>query len=78
MKVKFFGNEDIDVMERAINNFIKDKKVIDVKYNVYTLFSGTNRDMTHTVYDRAMVIYEDNYKPKESDFKQLSLFDKEG
>lgn len=57
MKVKIFEyssifDMDIDDMEEDINDFIKDKKVIDIKYDCCAV-SGKNLE-----YITALVIYE--------------------
>lgn len=59
MKVKIMGDENPFYLEKMINNFIKDKKIIDIKYSPFTLFRGTNERMEHNVYDRVMIIYEE-------------------
>lgn len=58
-KVAIIGNQSTATLENSINEFIKDKKVIDIKFNTFTLFSGKYNDFRHNVYDRVMVIYEE-------------------
>lgn len=55
MKVKVISFNDMDILEEAINNFIKDKKVINVKFN--SIIAGKY------IYDRALILYEDIDKP---------------
>ncbi len=54
------GNENTIYLEEIVNNFIKDKKIIDIKYSPFTLFRGTNVRMEHNVYDRVMILYEED------------------
>lgn len=60
-KVKLLMHSDNAALETIINDFIKDKKVIDIKYQsfyVATQFSnGVPR--AGTIYDRALIIYEE-------------------
>lgn len=51
MKVKVIGFNDMDIFEECINNFIKDKKVIDIKFN--SVVGGKY------INDRALILYED-------------------
>ena len=59
MKVKIIANENTKILEQEINEFIKDKTIIDIKFNSYTLFCGRTSCMTHNVYDRAMILYKE-------------------
>lgn len=58
-KVAIIRNQSPGNLENSINEFIKDKKVIDIKFNTFTLFSGKYNDFRHNIYDRVMVIYEE-------------------
>ena len=58
-KVAIIWKQSTATLENSINEFIKDKKVIDIKFNTFTLFSGKYNDLRHNVYDRVMVIYEE-------------------
>ena len=60
-KVKIFRGDDIESTERTINNFIKDKFVIDIKFNS-ELFTTeyTNGVPSHsTCFDSVLIIYEE-------------------
>lgn len=62
MKVKIFGGIDIKSMENEINEFIKDKPVIDIKYQSMGLtiqYNATGIPINVTVCDRALVMYVD-------------------
>lgn len=56
MKVKIIYSEDLGLgtedMEPVINDFIKDKKVIDIKYVEYSDEDGTSA--------RALIMYEED------------------
>ena len=69
MKVKIFYECDEPTnrygyckvpLEKRINNFIKDKKVIDIKYqtNISSYASGSFRDTDEI--ERALVMYEEH------------------
>lgn len=64
MKIKIFEyssifDMDIDDMEEDINDFIKDKKVIDIKYDCCTVSKDRFEYIT------ALVIYEEQPKNEE-------------
>lgn len=69
MKVKFFYEYDEPTnrygfcevpLEKRINNFIKDKKVIDIKYQT-NISSYANRTFNGTdLIERALVMYEEH------------------
>lgn len=61
-KVQIFSVSDAVRLADFINEFIKDKKVVDIKYQAVTLYDkftkiGTPQNVI--VNDRAMVIYEE-------------------
>ncbi len=61
IKTKLIGNQNYEVFERELNNFIKDKKVIDIKYKAIYLpvkMDGASV-LESTILDRALVIYEE-------------------
>lgn len=61
MKVKIIGGTNYENLEYEINQFIKDKRVIDIKYQsmyVETEFRG-GIPVAGTVFDRALIIYTD-------------------
>lgn len=62
MKVKIFVGINIKSMEDEINEFIKDKPVIDIKYQsmgLATRYNATGIPTNVVVYDRALVMYVD-------------------
>ncbi len=58
MKVKLFSIKqyEIEDFENSINEFIKDKKIIDIKYS--TLFNGPKKSFDHVEYS-VLIMYED-------------------
>ena len=61
-KIKIFSSNDIRKLEQYVNEFVSDKKVMDVKYQsilVPTKYSMNGFTISATIYDRAMVIYEE-------------------
>jgi len=59
MKVELISNTNYKDFMSAVNNFIKDKKIIDIKYSAFVITSGNARDgfLQETV-DRALILYE--------------------
>lgn len=61
-KVKIFASTDGKKLENAINEFIEDKILIDIKYQsfgIHTQFMSNCRPVHMDIYDRAMVIYKE-------------------
>lgn len=62
MKVKIFVGSNIKSLEGEINEFIKDKPVIDIKYQsmgLATRYNATGIPSNVVIYDRALVMYAD-------------------
>lgn len=62
MKVKIFVGNNVKSMEDEINEFIKDKSVIDIKYqsmSLTTRHNATGIPSKVVIYDRALVMYVD-------------------
>lgn len=62
IKIKIFSSDDVRNLEQYVNEFVSDKKVVDVKYQsilVPTKYSMNGFTIAATIYDRAMVIYEE-------------------
>lgn len=61
MKVKIMGGTNYEDLEYDINRFIKDKRVIDIKYQatyVVTHYCGGVPD-SGTMIDRVFIMYSD-------------------
>lgn len=61
-KVKFFACNDTTLTEKAINDFIADKEVVDIQYQ--SVFAPTAYNIhgnvaSAVVYDRVMVVYRE-------------------
>ena len=54
MKVKIFDEESEIDLEEDINNFIEDKELIDIKYEVSTMICGEDQIYCFS----AMIIYQ--------------------
>ena len=50
MKTKLMTNTDMGELQEEINNFIKDKKVIDIKFNSVG-YDGVDYDAVLIMYD---------------------------
>lgn len=73
IKTRLFSNSSgLDFMEE-VNEFIRDKKVIDIKYQPFPIiqeYYRNNVPKSGTIIDRALVIYE---KPDEETSFQEDL-----
>lgn len=54
-KVKIFIHDDVQVLNQAINEFIKDKKVIDIKFTSIICHTEWRTYLG----DRVLIIYEE-------------------
>ena len=62
VKVRVFSDRSAFGFMDDVNEFIKDKKVIEIKYQpiqVYDEYYGNGTPKGSTVYDRALIIYEE-------------------
>lgn len=62
MKVKIISARDIDDFERSVNEFVKGKLVVDIKYSSYPVVSqyGSNNVPTRVdIWDRVLIMYEE-------------------
>ena len=61
MKVKLLADCSAKVLQTRINDFIKEKKVIDIKFNsVYVPMKTENGTLTHgAMNDRVLIMYEE-------------------
>lgn len=65
MKVKIFSGADIGELEKEVNSFMEERVVLDVKYQsvyVTTQYNGDGIPITGKIIDRALVIYEEQFK----------------
>ena len=64
MKVKFFVEDNCDGLEKLINDFIKDKIVVDIKFQAYKL-----RRMALIMYDEPLMyeLHLDKGRPRAED-----------
>lgn len=61
-KIKFFRWNDVRKVEDEVNEFIKDKNVISIQYQmcpIYDKFSASGVPTNLTAYDSVMVEYEE-------------------
>lgn len=61
-KVAFIAASDSTILVSNINDFIKDKKVIDIQYQSvlgYTAFNAHAIPLDLTIYDRVLIVYEE-------------------
>lgn len=55
MKIKIFDEDHEKDLEKSVNEFIEDKEVIDIKYQVAISLNGEDQIYCFT----AMVVYEE-------------------
>lgn len=61
MKVKFMSSDSTYELEKLINDFIKDKELIDIKYQIL------KTDGVRVAYYSALIIYDEyQYAPVKS------------
>lgn len=68
MKIKIFSASNNTIVEESVNEFIKDKEVIDIKYTPSFVVNGYNDDgipVSGAFIDRVMVMYEELKKKGE-------------
>jgi hypothetical protein len=63
-KVAIFGNTNAQEFQNSINEFIKDKYVIDIKFQSMLVPDEIDGGIitSYTLADRAMIIFEDRKK----------------
>ena len=62
-KIALFRESNSIRVMNSVNNFIRDKKVIDIKYRPFGMNIEFSRDgipLKSVVYDSVMVIYEED------------------
>ena len=60
MKVKILFNDDtIGKLEEEINELIKDKKILDIKYQISSYSSTSNYAHSESLDASVLVMYED-------------------
>lgn len=69
-KVRIFREYDMGDLERCINDFIKDKEVVDIKISSVSV---PNFQTTKTLWTTAVVIYEDG--PSQADKETSAQID---
>lgn len=62
MKIKIISTRNIDDFEHSVNEFVKDKHVVNIKYTSFPVVSQYGLDKVPTrvdLYDRALIMYEE-------------------
>lgn len=59
MKIATIRSTNQSDFTEKINNFIKDKKVIDIKYDTTTAIQGIKNEINCIICDSAMIIYDE-------------------
>lgn len=62
MKIKIISARNIDDFEHSVNEFAKDKHVVDIKYTSFPVVSqyGLNNVPKRVdLYDRVLIMYEE-------------------
>jgi len=54
MKIKIFDFEHDEDLEEAVNTFVNNKKVIDIKYQIALMYDGREQVFSYS----AMIIYD--------------------
>lgn len=62
MKIKLFSRKSKEELEQAVNQFIQDKNVVDIKYQSYSIvrkYNGNGVPIEFACVDRVLVVYEE-------------------
>ena len=67
LKTKLFSNTDPECFETTLNEFIKDKEVVDIHYRTFSIQTEWQNGMPTKgeIVDRALVVYREAEKKKE-------------
>ena len=63
MKIKLLSRTSIEELEQAVNQFIQDKNVVDIKYQSYSIVrkcNGNGVPIEIACVDRVLVIYKED------------------
>lgn len=60
-KVQLFSNTDAAALMRDVNNFIVDKKLIDIKHTAFSITEEFRNGLPYKnqIVDRVLVVYEE-------------------
>lgn len=62
MKIKLFSRTSKEELEQAVNQFIQDKNVVDIKYQSYSIvrkYNGNGVPIESACVDRVLIVYEE-------------------
>ena len=62
MKIKIFSRYSLSEVEQVVNDFIKDKEVINIQYQSYSIctkYNGNGIPMETKCVDRVMIVYKE-------------------
>lgn len=63
MKIKLFSRKSKEELEQAVNQFIQDKNVVDIKYQSYSIvrkYNGNGVPIEFACVDHVLVIYKED------------------
>lgn len=63
MKIKLFSRTSKEELEQAVNQFIQDKNVVDIKYQSYSIvrkYNGNGVPIEYAFVDHVLVIYKED------------------
>lgn len=63
VKVKIFRLNDALLLEEQVNDFLKTKKIIDIRYTTHSIYDRYTQNgvpIHSTLYDSVLVIYEED------------------
>lgn len=63
MKIKLFSRTSKEELEQAVNQFIQDKNVVDIKYQSYSIvrkYNGNGVPIEYACVDSVLVIYKED------------------
>ena len=63
MKIKLFSRKSKEELEQAVNQFIQDKNVVNIKYQSYSIvrkYNGNGVPIEFACVDHVLVIYKED------------------
>lgn len=73
LKTKLFSNTDPKCFETTLNEFIKDKEVVDIHYRTFSIQTEWRNGIPTKgeIVDRALVVYKEAEEKKEEPSKDI-------
>lgn len=69
LKTKLFSHTDPESFEKSVNDFIKDKYVVNMHYQAFAIHTEWrgNAPVKGEIVNRVLIVYEDSYQEEEKE-----------